>query len=413
MNFIGLFYLKLLNFFKKSFKSLNNKEDVIINNNNNNINNNNKNNNYQLNNDYNDYNDMFNEIVNENNFNHENSLNKKVQDEDNDYKIEDDDEDDSNFFKNIFSKIKKKFFINKNNNKELIFKELKNQFDSNYPDNHLDNHPDNYQNIASNDLNESIKNNNFFEKFSLNKILNQNIQEKLNLKIAIPLIIAILAICILLSYIFLGFEISLAIVLISLIGFFLILYFPQMEKKRKYSEISRELPYALRHMVTELKSGKGLHDTLYSIATHDYGALSEEFSRVLEEIKYRENTETALLNMSKRVSSNGLNRTVGQIIGTLRTGGNLSNTLGIIAEDITHELQMELKDYSQKLNAFIMIYTFLAILGPVILLIMLMAASTVMGDIVPSEVVLIMYVFFFPMIVVFMGLMIKRLEPNL
>ena len=55
----------------------------------------------------------------------------------------------------------------------------------------------------------------------------------------------------------------------------------------------------------------------------------------------------------------------------------------------------------------------MAILAPVILLIMLMAASTVMGDIIPSNVIMVMYVVLFPMIVVFMGLLIKKLEPEI
>lgn len=188
---------------------------------------------------------------------------------------------------------------------------------------------------------------------------------------------------------------------------------PRMNKDKNRSEISKELPYALRQMVTELRSGKGLHDTISSVTTLDYAALSYEFSRVIGEIKYGENTEKTLINMSNRVSSDGLSRAVQQIIGTLKTGGNLASTLNIIAEDVFYDLQIKFKDYSQKLNAFIMIYTFLAILGPVILLIMLMAASTLMRDIVPNNVVIVMYVFFFPMVVIFMGLMIKRLEPSL
>jgi flagellar protein FlaJ len=191
------------------------------------------------------------------------------------------------------------------------------------------------------------------------------------------------------------------------------LYFPKIQKGKKDSNVSRELPYALRQMVTELKSGKGLHDTISSIAQSDYGELSFEFSRVLEEIKYGHTTETALLNMSKRVESEGLKRALFQIIGTLKTGGNLSNTLNIIAEDVSYDLRMKLKEYSQKLNAFVMIYTFLAILGPVIILIMVIAASTVVGDIVPPQLILIMYTLFFPMIVIFMGVLIKRMEPSL
>ena len=76
-------------------------------------------------------------------------------------------------------------------------------------------------------------------------------------------------------------------------------------------------------------------------------------------------------------------------------------------------MHVKLKDYSQRLNSFILIYTFVAILAPVILLIMLMAASTVMGDIIPSNMIILMYIFLFPMIVVFMGIFIKKLEPNI
>ena len=305
-------------------------------------------------------------------------------------------------FKAIFSKIKEILLINNNKNEEIvIFKQLQNKYDFR-----------NDSGENGNSLNIG-KSEDSFQKKYLNKIINGKIMELLNFRFLIPIIIIVFIIVIGIIYIFFGFELALAIViLVLLIGLYM-LYLPKIKKSQNTSDISKELPYALRQMVTELRSGKGLHDTMVSIANSNYGSLSSEFFRALEEIKYGENTEKALINMSKRVNSKALDRVVRQIIGTLKTGGNLSNNLNIIAEDLSHDLQIKLKDYSQKLNAFIMIYTFLAILGPVILLIMLMAASTVMGDVVPSTVVLIMYIFFFPMIVVFMGFMIKRLEPSL
>ena len=65
-----------------------------------------------------------------------------------------------------------------------------------------------------------------------------------------------------------------------------------------------------------------------------------------------------------------------------------------------------------KLNAFIMIYTFLAILAPVIVLTLLLAASIVMGDVVPANLILVLYGLFFPMIIVFLGFLIKKMEPK-
>ena len=44
---------------------------------------------------------------------------------------------------------------------------------------------------------------------------------------------------------------------------------------------------------------------------------------------------------------------------------------------------------------------------------MLMAASTVMGDLVPVNIILIIYIFFFPILVIFMGLLMKKMEPVL
>lgn len=214
-------------------------------------------------------------------------------------------------------------------------------------------------------------------------------------------------------FFFFGFEIAAMFLILIVMSYMFMVVYPQLKQKRMYHDLNQELPYALRHMGIELKSGKGLHDTLMTVANANYGSFSRELTRVLEEVRYGKSTEDALLEMSNRVNSDGLSRGIQQIVGTLRVGGNLANSLEVIASDISFDMHMKLKDYSQRLNAFILIYTFIAILAPVILLIMLMAASTVMGDIIPSNIIIIMYVGLFPMIVMFMGVLIKKLEPKI
>lgn len=210
-----------------------------------------------------------------------------------------------------------------------------------------------------------------------------------------------------------GIEIGLVFGLAIFMMSVLIIFLPNLQKGKRSNEASRELPYALRQMATELKAGLGLHDSMRSVAMSGYGALSEEFARTLEEIKYGETTEKALVDMSERIQSEGLNRAVHQITRTLSSGGDLSKTLNVIAEDTSYEMRMKLKDYAQKLNSFTMIYMFIAILGPVVCLIMIIAASTVMGPFIPPILLLIMYLFLFPMVVAFMAFMIKRLEPQI
>ena len=216
----------------------------------------------------------------------------------------------------------------------------------------------------------------------------------------------------LISY-FISLELGLAIFISILLIALSIFYYPKIKKQNDYASFSKELPYALRQLATELRSGRSLFDSLDSVASSDYGILSLEFSRVLEEIKYGESTENAFLNLEKRVDSKALSRTIYEILTSLRIGANLSNSLSIIADDVNFDIRMKLKEYSEKLNAFVMIYTFLAILAPVILLTMLLAASVVIGDLVPGDLILVLYSVFFPMIIVFLGLTIKKLEPKI
>lgn len=224
--------------------------------------------------------------------------------------------------------------------------------------------------------------------------------------------IKFLALLSILLFIIQPIEVGGMFLTIIVMFYIFLIYYPKIKEQQSYSDLNQELPYALRHMGIELKSGKGLHDTLVTIKDANYGTFSKEINRVLEEVKFGKSTEDSLLEMSKRVKSEGLTRAVQQIVGTLRVGGNLANSLDIIAQDISFEMQIKLKEYSQRLNSFILIYTFVAILAPVISLIMLMAGSTVMGDVISSSLLLIIYSLFFPMIVVFMGLFIKKLEPN-
>lgn len=216
----------------------------------------------------------------------------------------------------------------------------------------------------------------------------------------------------LISY-FISIELGLAILIAFLLIAFAIFYYPKIKRQNDYSSFSKELPYALRQLATELRSGKSLFDSMDSISRSDYGILSLEFSRVLEEIKYGESTEQAFLNLEKRVDSKAFSRVIYEILTSLRVGANLSTSLTIIADDVNFDIRMKLKEYSEKLNAFIMIYTFLAILAPVILLTILLAASVVIGDLVPGDLILVLYSVFFPMIIIFLGFAIKKLEPKI
>ena len=250
-------------------------------------------------------------------------------------------------------------------------------------------------------------------KASLEELLKE--EEKQGLEPRLIMIMGVLGFAVLFTVIVLlgfGVEIGLVFGILILLMTMFIVYLPKIKMGGRSTEASKEIPYALRQMATELRAGLGLHDSMRSVAMSGYGPLSEEFARALEEIKYGETTEKALVDMSQRINSEGLTRAIYQITRTLTSGGDLAKTLSVIADDTAYEMRMKIKDYAQKLNSFTMIYMFIAILGPVIFMVMIMAAATVMGSVIPPILLLIMYLFLFPAIVAFMAFMIKRLEPK-
>ncbi len=200
------------------------------------------------------------------------------------------------------------------------------------------------------------------------------------------------------------------------ITFFFFLVFakiyPKSKIKSRSEAFSRELPFALRHMATQLTSGSGLLETMRSVSLSDYGVLSEEFRRAILEIERGSTIEEAYERMNLRINSAGLKKASRQIVSTLRTGGNLAHTLKIIADEVSTEMRMRLKDFIQTLNTFSLIYMFVVVVAPVLITTLVIAMGIAMKSLpVSPEILWLLYLTFFG-VSLYMSLMIKRFEPK-
>ncbi len=205
------------------------------------------------------------------------------------------------------------------------------------------------------------------------------------------------------------------IVLGPLFGMFVFMYariYPKSKVKARSDAFSRELPFALRHMATQLTSGAGLLETMRSVAQSGYGVLSEEFRRAILEIERGATIEEAYDRMNLRIDSPGLKKASRQIISTLRTGGNLANTLKIIAEEVATEMRMKLKDYIQVLNTFSLMYMFAIVVAPVLITTLVVAMGIAMKGLpIPANMMWLLYLAFFG-VGIYMSFMVKRFEPK-
>ncbi len=189
--------------------------------------------------------------------------------------------------------------------------------------------------------------------------------------------------------------------------------YPRMRAASRGGNISRALPYVLRHMATQLAAGMSLLATMKSVANAGYGVISEEFDKTLGEIYRGASVETALENLADRCHSDGLQRVLQQVLNTLKTGGDLATTLETIADDIAFELRSKLRDYVQKLNTFSMLYMFLAIIAPTMIVILSTALSLSTGSMAfPISMMAILLLVGFPFISFFLVFAVKMFEPK-
>lgn len=188
---------------------------------------------------------------------------------------------------------------------------------------------------------------------------------------------------------------------------------PKYKKEKKRKDILKVIPYVLRELSIELKAGIGLFDAIEKVSNGNYGQLSKEFKITLNEIKYGTNYIEAFENLSKRINLPIMEKIVSHMNRTIINGGNLADTLNILANENSRNMQIKYKEYSEKLNSLMILYMFTTVVIPVILFIMIIAATTVIGPIVKAEILLVLYLFFFPIIIVFFIIIIKRLEPTL
>jgi flagellar protein FlaJ len=166
-------------------------------------------------------------------------------------------------------------------------------------------------------------------------------------------------------------------------------------------------------MATQLTSGIGLPETMVSVSTADYGALSEEFGRTIHDVNTGMSMEEALEALDQRVNSEPLRRAIRQIIRTLRTGGDLSRTLNVLADETAYEMRMRLRDYVQSLNLMTMIYMFASAVVPSMLMVVIMIMGARGGGGMPPHVAGMLYLILLPFMLIYFVFMIKRFEPRL
>ncbi len=162
--------------------------------------------------------------------------------------------------------------------------------------------------------------------------------------------------------------------LLPLISFMFMYFYPYLEKSSAENQIEQELPFAAIHMASI--SGSMIEPSkIFSIiiSTHEYPYLEKEFVKLLNEINvYGYDLVSALRNMAFNSPSKKLSELFNGLATTITSGGNLPEFFEKRAQSLLFEYQLEREKYTRTVETFMDIYISVVIAAPMIFMLLLM-----------------------------------------
>ena len=157
-----------------------------------------------------------------------------------------------------------------------------------------------------------------------------------------------------------------ALVVVWLLFFLLHVRYPKLLSNSVAAKIDHGLLFATRDMLIQISSGIPLFAAMANVADGDYGQVSIEFKRVVNDVRSGTSLNTALENMALRSQSRYLKKTVWQLITAMRSGANLTNALRGIIKMLVDDQLRAVKAYNAELNFIVLIYLMVAAVLPTV-----------------------------------------------
>lgn len=165
--------------------------------------------------------------------------------------------------------------------------------------------------------------------------------------------------------IMLAFQISFFVSLaISTLSFIYIILYPTLIVTKRVKAVEKNLLFALRHLLIQVKSGVTLFDGMVSVAKGDYGLVSKEFDRCTKNISTGTPEIEAINEMALRNPSLHFRRILWQLANAMKAGADVGNALTFLVENLSNEQRVEIRRYGSQLNPLALMYMMLTVIIP-------------------------------------------------
>ncbi len=164
----------------------------------------------------------------------------------------------------------------------------------------------------------------------------------------------------------------------GMFGFFTYAKLPDIRARKRVRNLEKELPYALRHVLIEVKAGISVYQALVSVS-EGYGEASDEFKRIVKDMNSGMSEIEALEAAVVRNPSMQFRRALWQIINALKSGSDVAKTLESLVDAIVEKQILSVQRYGKELNPYTLMYMMVAIILPSLGVTFMIVLSTFTG----------------------------------
>ena len=169
-----------------------------------------------------------------------------------------------------------------------------------------------------------------------------------------------------------------SIPVLFVMGFLTFEKLPQIRTNRRTRKLEKDLPYALRDVLIEIKSGIPLYNALNTVS-EGYGEASKEIQLIIKDIDGGKPMVEAIEDSIVRNPSEQYRRAMWQLNNSLKSGTDISVTLESVVDSIIEDQKLMIKKYGKELNPYILVYLLMAVVGPSLGITMLIVMSSFTG----------------------------------
>ncbi len=152
-------------------------------------------------------------------------------------------------------------------------------------------------------------------------------------------------------------------VVVSMISFLTIIFYPKIIAAKRVREIENQLIPAVRQLAIEVKSGVSLFNAMASISD-DYGEVSEEFKIIVKKINAGTPELDALSESTQTNPSFQYRKVLWQVSNALKTGSNIAAVLNGLIVELTADKIDQIRKYGQEISPWVMAYMMAAVIIP-------------------------------------------------